>query len=156
VLREECTCVGRTYVDAQGFAVQDADNCVSSYSCGAIPIPSPLWPSSSGEESSWGQLVVLYCALYIIAMGTGGIKPNVSAFGADQFDERDPTASPPLFPTHTHAHVHTHAHTHRRKHTRTQNTQTWGFTQTHGKICTHRHPYARTRAQTLKRHVHTS
>lgn len=26
----------------------------------------------------------------MIALGTGGIKPNVSAFGADQFDERIP------------------------------------------------------------------
>jgi dipeptide/tripeptide permease len=33
------------------------------------------------------QLGVLYFSLYIVAVGTGGIKPNVSAFGADQFDD---------------------------------------------------------------------
>lgn len=27
-------------------------------------------------------------AIYIIALGTGGIKPNVSTMGADQFDDR--------------------------------------------------------------------
>ena len=27
-------------------------------------------------------------AIYIIAIGTGGIRPNVPTLGADQFDER--------------------------------------------------------------------
>eukprot|EP00959_Pyramimonas_sp_CCMP1952_P214158 4480849-Pyramimonas_sp.AAC.1 len=33
---------------------------------------------------------LLYGSLYTIALGTGGIKPNVSAFGADQFDVSHP------------------------------------------------------------------
>ncbi|XP_068654984.1 protein NRT1/ PTR FAMILY 6.4 isoform X2 [Aristolochia californica] len=36
------------------------------------------------------QLAMLYAALYIIALGGGGIKANVSGFGSDQFDVRDP------------------------------------------------------------------
>ncbi|KAL2900980.1 Protein NRT1/ PTR FAMILY 8.1 [Bienertia sinuspersici] len=32
---------------------------------------------------------VAFVALYLIALGTGGIKPCVSSFGADQFDETD-------------------------------------------------------------------
>ncbi|XP_016478349.1 protein NRT1/ PTR FAMILY 8.2-like [Nicotiana tabacum] len=36
-----------------------------------------------------GQTAFLYGALYLIALGTGGIKPCVSTFGADQFDESD-------------------------------------------------------------------
>lgn len=39
--------------------------------------------------ASAGQTAFLYCALALIAVGTGGIKPCVSSFGADQFDESD-------------------------------------------------------------------
>lgn len=42
------------------------------------------------EDATWVQNGMLFAALGVIALGTGGIKPNVSAFGADQFDEKDP------------------------------------------------------------------
>jgi dipeptide/tripeptide permease len=32
---------------------------------------------------------LLYMALYMIALGTGGLKSSVSGFGTDQFDEKD-------------------------------------------------------------------
>ena len=35
--------------------------------------------------------MVLYLALYVIALGTGGLKSSVSGFGSDQFDDTDPT-----------------------------------------------------------------
>ncbi|KAA8516323.1 hypothetical protein F0562_016616 [Nyssa sinensis] len=35
------------------------------------------------------QTGVFYLGLYLIALGTGGIKPCVSSFGADQFDDSD-------------------------------------------------------------------
>lgn len=35
------------------------------------------------------QMGVLYLALYLIALGTGGLKSSVSGLGSDQFDEKD-------------------------------------------------------------------
>ncbi|KAL6278073.1 hypothetical protein ACE6H2_021674 [Prunus campanulata] len=35
------------------------------------------------------QAGVFFMGLYLIALGTGGIKPCVSSFGADQFDDSD-------------------------------------------------------------------
>ncbi|RDX63006.1 Protein NRT1/ PTR FAMILY 5.2, partial [Mucuna pruriens] len=42
------------------------------------------------KEASTLQLVVFYGALYILAVGGGGTKPNISTIGADQFDDFDP------------------------------------------------------------------
>ncbi|XP_027096910.1 protein NRT1/ PTR FAMILY 8.3-like [Coffea arabica] len=36
------------------------------------------------------QHAIFFIGLYLIALGTGGIKPCVSSFGADQFDDTDP------------------------------------------------------------------
>ncbi|KAD6119762.1 hypothetical protein R6Q59_025770 [Mikania micrantha] len=35
------------------------------------------------------QVAVTFVALYLVALGTGGIKPCVSSYGADQFDDAD-------------------------------------------------------------------
>ncbi|KAL2490034.1 Protein NRT1/PTR FAMILY 6.3 [Forsythia ovata] len=35
------------------------------------------------------QLIVLYIALYLTALGTGGLKSSVSGFGSDQFEDSD-------------------------------------------------------------------
>jgi dipeptide/tripeptide permease len=43
-----------------------------------------LCPTSSKE------ITFFYIALYIMAIGAGGTKPNISTFGADQFDDFDP------------------------------------------------------------------
>ncbi|EEF32592.1 protein NRT1/ PTR FAMILY 6.3 [Ricinus communis] len=39
--------------------------------------------------ASGTQLNVLYLALYLTALGTGGLKSSVSGFGSDQFDDTD-------------------------------------------------------------------
>lgn len=45
----------------------------------------------NGCRPTTTQSAVCFVALYMIALGTGGIKPCVSSFGADQFDETDET-----------------------------------------------------------------
>lgn len=40
---------------------------------------------------TWLQTAFFFLGLYLIALGTGGIKPCVSSFGADQFDDSDET-----------------------------------------------------------------
>ncbi|KAA8548860.1 hypothetical protein F0562_000544 [Nyssa sinensis] len=42
------------------------------------------------KKASPLQLAVFYSALYILAIGTGGTKPNICTIGADQFDDFDP------------------------------------------------------------------
>uniref|UniRef100_A0A0D6QVI7 Major facilitator superfamily (MFS) profile domain-containing protein n=1 Tax=Araucaria cunninghamii TaxID=56994 RepID=A0A0D6QVI7_ARACU len=42
------------------------------------------------EKPSTFQIGIFYFALYMLALGTGGTKPNISTIGADQFDEFDP------------------------------------------------------------------
>lgn len=42
------------------------------------------------QEANSGQLAILYVSLLLTAIGSGGIRPCVVAFGADQFDEKDP------------------------------------------------------------------
>ncbi|CAN4096245.1 unnamed protein product [Withania somnifera] len=41
-------------------------------------------------EASGQQLILLFAALYTIALGCGGIKSSVSGFGSDQFDSSNP------------------------------------------------------------------
>ncbi|KAK2635484.1 hypothetical protein Ddye_030276 [Dipteronia dyeriana] len=45
---------------------------------------------SACPSATPAQYAVFFFGLYLIALGTGGIKPCVSSFGADQFDDTDP------------------------------------------------------------------
>lgn len=64
------------------------------YFLGMVMLALTAWiPSltpSPDEYPTALQNTALYTSLYVVALGTGGIKPNVSAFGADQFDESNP------------------------------------------------------------------
>ncbi|KAJ3690085.1 hypothetical protein LUZ61_019249 [Rhynchospora tenuis] len=46
--------------------------------------------STCSQKASPLQLGIFYLSLYILAIGTGGTKPNISTIGADQFDISDP------------------------------------------------------------------
>ncbi|KAI3429039.1 Protein kinase domain-containing protein [Psidium guajava] len=51
-----------------------------------------LKPSCTSKDNCHAtniQSTVCFIALYLIALGTGGIKPCVSSYGADQFDDAD-------------------------------------------------------------------
>ncbi|KAL5990400.1 hypothetical protein ACLOJK_011300 [Asimina triloba] len=60
----------------------------------AVSVPSLKPPACKKgqvcEDASPLQLGVFFCALYILAIGTGGTKPNISTIGADQFDDFEP------------------------------------------------------------------
>ncbi|MBA0867810.1 hypothetical protein Goshw_004546 [Gossypium schwendimanii] len=42
------------------------------------------------NKASTSQVAFFYISLYTIALGAGGTKPNISTFGADQFDDFNP------------------------------------------------------------------
>lgn len=58
--------------------------------------PPPCTTTSSSEatleckRANGFQMGTLYLSLYLIALGTGGLKSSVSGFGTDQFDDKDP------------------------------------------------------------------
>ncbi|KAG2718743.1 hypothetical protein I3760_03G234300 [Carya illinoinensis] len=41
------------------------------------------------KQANGFQMGILYVSLYLISIGTGGLKSSVSGFGTDQFDEKD-------------------------------------------------------------------
>ncbi|CAI0552433.1 unnamed protein product [Linum tenue] len=52
--------------------------------------PPPCDGGKICQQADTGQLAILYLSLALAAVGAGGIRPCVVAFGADQFDETDP------------------------------------------------------------------
>ncbi|KAK9051104.1 hypothetical protein SSX86_027730 [Deinandra increscens subsp. villosa] len=51
--------------------------------------PPPCKTGEICQQANTGQLAILYISLLLTAIGSGGIRPCVVAFGADQFDETD-------------------------------------------------------------------
>ncbi|KAM0996066.1 hypothetical protein ACFX13_006176 [Malus domestica] len=55
----------------------------------SVPGMKPTCVSKDSCHANGGQTAAIFIALYLIALGTGGIKPCVSSYGADQFDDDD-------------------------------------------------------------------
>ncbi|XP_058198906.1 protein NRT1/ PTR FAMILY 8.2-like [Rhododendron vialii] len=55
----------------------------------SVPGLRPACVTKEDCHPTHTQSAVTFLALYLIALGTGGIKPCVSSYGADQFDDAD-------------------------------------------------------------------
>ncbi|KAJ9549914.1 hypothetical protein OSB04_022457 [Centaurea solstitialis] len=83
------TFLGRYLTIAIFTAVQATGVTILAIST-AIPSLQPPKCTKTGDScvpATDLQLAVLYVALYLTALGTGGLKSSVSGFGSDQFDE---------------------------------------------------------------------
>ncbi|XP_012071998.2 protein NRT1/ PTR FAMILY 4.5-like [Jatropha curcas] len=48
------------------------------------------------EAATGGQEAILFTGLYLVALGTSGVKSGLPSLGADQFDEKDPKGAAQL------------------------------------------------------------
>ncbi|KAI4357365.1 hypothetical protein L6164_001318 [Bauhinia variegata] len=64
--------------------------CTLSISASVPALQPAVCVGSICPSATPVQNAVFFSGLYLIALGTGGIKPCVSSFGADQFDDTDP------------------------------------------------------------------
>ncbi|XP_051115462.1 protein NRT1/ PTR FAMILY 6.3-like [Andrographis paniculata] len=85
------TFLGRYLTIAIFAAVQAAGVAILTVSTMIPGLRPPACRRGSGTcvPANTKQLMVLYLALYLTALGTGGLKSSVSGFGSDQFDEAD-------------------------------------------------------------------
>ncbi|KAK1290212.1 Peptide transporter PTR3-A [Acorus calamus] len=85
--------LGRYWTFVASSAVYLAGMCLLTLAVsvpGLKPPPcDPATEANCDKKTSTLQLAVFFAALYILAMGTGGTKPNISTIGADQFDDFD-------------------------------------------------------------------
>ncbi|XP_051138533.1 protein NRT1/ PTR FAMILY 5.1 [Andrographis paniculata] len=56
----------------------------------SIKFLKPRCENGVCSKATSTQVAFFYTSLYIIAIGAGGTKPNISTFGADQFDDLNP------------------------------------------------------------------
>ncbi|KAG9446876.1 hypothetical protein H6P81_013004 [Aristolochia fimbriata] len=92
--------LGRYWTFVIASAIYLSGMCLLTLAVSVHPLRPPscsevvTGASPSGEHcnrsASTLQLAVFYGGLYMLALGTGGTKPNISTIGADQFDDFEP------------------------------------------------------------------
>ncbi|KDP25643.1 hypothetical protein JCGZ_20799 [Jatropha curcas] len=84
------TFLGRYLTIAIFATVQAMGITILTISTALPSLRPPKCENNTGcIPASGKQLTILYLALYMYALGTGGIKSSVSGFASDQFDETD-------------------------------------------------------------------
>lgn len=82
---------GRYWTIAVFSTIYVIGMCTLTLSASVPAFKPPPCVQSVCPEASAAQYAIFFFGLYLIALGTGGIKPCVSSFGADQFDDTDST-----------------------------------------------------------------
>ncbi|RZC58654.1 hypothetical protein C5167_005959 [Papaver somniferum] len=89
------TYLGRYWTFVVSSAVYFAGMCLLFLSVTLPALKPPICgpgvlPQDCNDRPSSFQVGIFYAALYIMALGNGGTKSNISAIGADQFDVYEP------------------------------------------------------------------
>ncbi|XP_068650186.1 protein NRT1/ PTR FAMILY 5.2-like [Aristolochia californica] len=87
--------LGRYWTFVIASAIYLSGMCLLTLAVSVHPLKPPSCREGSSNSDCNGnpstlQLAVFYGALYTLALGTGGTKPNISTIGADQFDNFEP------------------------------------------------------------------
>ncbi|GMP92698.1 hypothetical protein CsSME_00042810 [Camellia sinensis var. sinensis] len=83
-------CWGRYWTIAVFSAIYFLGMCILTLTATVPALKPAECVDSLCPPATPAQYLLFYLGLYLIALGTGGIKPCVSSFGADQFDDTDP------------------------------------------------------------------
>lgn len=81
---------GRYWTIAVFSTIYFIGMCTLTLSASVSALKPPECIGTVCPSATPAQYAVFFLGLYLIALGTGGIKPCVSSFGADQFDDTDP------------------------------------------------------------------
>ncbi|KAF9597109.1 hypothetical protein IFM89_015938 [Coptis chinensis] len=81
---------GRYYTIAVFSSIYFVGMCILTLSASVPAFRTPPCQDSICRPATPPERAIFFLGLYVIALGTGGIKPCVSSFGADQFDDSIP------------------------------------------------------------------